>query len=133
MAKVFNLLIALSFIALGIIGVFLPEALASFYGFTLQNIEAKTELRAVSSLSLGVGYLLVYFALVSKKQTVILLCVAGLTFIYFLGRLLGLMLDGFDQPMILKESIIELVVILIALYLYKQEAAKGRFSSPELS
>lgn len=124
MAKIFSSIVGLSFIAVGIIGVFLPEALASFYGFTLQSLQAKTELRAVSGLSLSVGYLLIHFAWVLEKQTIVLLTVMILTFSYLAPRILGLILDGFDQPMMHKELIVELVVLVIAFILYKREAAK---------
>jgi len=63
-AKYYIILCGLVYLGFGAFVCLMPDRVSDFYSFGLQGLDARTELRAIGGLNIGIGVLLVYFALV---------------------------------------------------------------------
>ena len=117
-ARYFNIFCALVFIIVGIMGIMYPDGAAKFYGLSLNTLDGKTEIRALSGFGLSVGVVLGYFAFKLDNQKPILLSLGIILLGYIIPRLIGLYLDGINQPIIHKELLFEVVILIITLFFY---------------
>jgi len=110
--KYFNILCGLIYLGFGVFICLAPDRVSGFYSFGLQSLDAKTELRAIGGLNIGVGILFVYFALKARDQKPILFALA----------VLMVCIDGVDQPINIKELIFEMIVLMGAVwYLWRNK------------
>lgn len=125
MAKVFNLLIGILFVVLGIVGLLFPEQVGEYYGWAFTDVQGKTELRVLAGSFIGVGYLIGHFAVALADQRPVLFSIAVLNLSYIVPRFLGLWLDGGSQPLIFQELIFEVLLLIVVAALYFCEAKKS--------
>jgi len=127
-AKYFIILCGLVYFGFGTFVCLMPDRVSEFYGFGLQGLDAKTELRAIGGLNMGIGVLFVYFALTAIDQKPILFALAVLMCCLVLSRCYGLFVDGYDQPITIKELIFELIVLVAAVGFYWRGSDAGSHS-----
>ena len=125
MSKYFNIFAGLIFVVLGFIGFLFPDFFAKVYGFSLLSIESKTEVRALSGFSIGVGYLITHFAVLLSNQKVVLFSLGVLLLAFITPRIIGLIIDGVNQPTMIKELGFESIALIVVFFLYKREVRNG--------
>jgi hypothetical protein len=110
-------------LACGVVGCFSPDAVASYYGFVYEQLEAKTTVRVLAGLCMGVGGLLMYFAYYCDNQRPIIFSLGIILLSFALPRLLGLIVDGFNQPDMWYELLFEIGALLFVVYVYRRYRA----------
>jgi hypothetical protein len=94
------------------------EDFTKMYNIDLLTIQGKTEMRVISGFSFIVGYLLLYFTYISKKQKKVLFATMLITSYFLFAQLIGLVIDGFSQEMTYYELFIELVGFVFICVIY---------------
>ncbi|MFT7389229.1 MAG: hypothetical protein ACI8VC_002494 [Candidatus Endobugula sp.] len=118
LAKSTNIIGGFILLACGVVGCFYPDAVASYYGFVYEQLEAKTTIRVLAGLCMGVGGLLMYFAYRCVDQRPILFSLWVILLSFALPRFLGLLIDGFSQSLMLYELTFEVVAIIVVACIY---------------
>ena len=126
LAKSTNIIGGFILLACGVVGCFFPDVVADYYGFVYAQVEAKTTMRVLAGLCMGVGGLIVYFACRSDDQRPVVLSLGVILASFALPRLLGLMVDGFDQTDMWYELFFEISSILFVAYVYCRCSAANR-------
>jgi len=126
LAKSTNIIGGFILLACGVVGCFFPDAVANYYGFVYEQVEAKTTMRVLGGLCMGVGGLLMYFAFYSDDQRPVVLSLGVFLASFALPRLLGLMVDGVDQPGMWYEFFFEICSLLFVVYVYRRCSATNR-------
>lgn len=108
-----NIVAGVLLFACGIAALFFPNAVADYYGFVYEQLSAKTTMRVIGGFFFAVGYLFIHCSCRADEDTqIMILHSLLLVMVGFAGaRLLGLLLDGFSQPLMMYELIFESVVI----------------------
>lgn len=118
LARSTNIIGGLILLACGWIGCFYPDAVAAYYGFEYQQLDAKTTVRALAGFFAGVGGLLMYFGYRCSNQRPILFSLWVILASFAFPRVLGLWLDGVDQPIMWPELGFELLALLVVGVIY---------------
>jgi hypothetical protein len=126
LAKSTNIIGGFILLACGVVGCFFPDAVANYYGFVYEQVEAKTTMRVLGGLFMGVGGLLMYFACNSDDQRPVVISLGVILAGFALPRLLGLMVDGIEQPDMWYELLFEICSLLFVVYVYRRCSATNR-------
>ncbi|EGG95468.1 hypothetical protein IMCC1989_2835 [gamma proteobacterium IMCC1989] len=118
LAKSTNIVGGFILFVCGIVGCFFPDAVANYYGFVYEQLEAKTTVRVLAGLCMGVGGLLMYFACCCYDQRPVLLSLGVILISFAAPRLLGLIVDGIDQPNMWYELLFEISALLFVVYVH---------------
>jgi hypothetical protein len=118
LAKSTNVIGGFILLLCGVIGCFYPDVVASYYGFVYERLEAKTTIRVLAGLCMGVGGLLIYFAYYCVDQRPVLFSLFVVLLSFAAPRLLGLLLDGFSQTSMWCELAFEAAAIMVVGYVY---------------
>jgi len=124
MAKILNISIGVLFLMLGLFGVFFPETVGEYYGWSYQTLQSKTQLRVLLGSFAGIGCLLIYLGYQCADQRPVLFALAILNISYILPRVVGLVVDGLEQPLIMYELLFEVSLLLVIRVLFKTESQK---------
>jgi len=117
-AKKINYLAGGVLLILGILCFVFVDDFTKMYNISLLTIQGKTEMRVISGFSFIVGYLLLYFTYISKKQKKVLFATMLITSYFLFARLIGLVIDGFSQEMTYYELFLELVGFVFICVIY---------------
>lgn len=114
-----NSVAGLMIVACGLLGVLSPELVADYYGFIYDLPQSKTTMRVLASLFVSSGLILLLAAVFGWwDQFGVLLCLVAVLLAFVFARVLGLSIDGWEQPGMLGELIFELCFLCWALLLF---------------
>jgi len=117
-SRVVNIVAGSILIGCGVLGCFWPVLVADYYGLVIEQLDAKTMIRTLAGFCAGVGCLLVYFAMHLDNQRPILLVLIVVLLSFALPRTLGLLIDGFAQPLMWYELGFELLALIFVSIIY---------------
>jgi hypothetical protein len=127
LAKITNLIAGLLLMACGVAACFLPDSVAAYYGFSFDEVQAKTTLRVIGGFFIGVAYLFVYFALRLSNQQPLLYALCILLASFALSRIISIWIDGVVQVGMWYELSFELVSLVLVIMVYiKGRGEEGR-------
>lgn len=114
-AKTINLTAGVVLLVCGIVACLYPSAVGEYYGMTFVEMDAKTTVRVFGGFCCGVAYLLMYFAWRLEDQIPLLFSLAVILLSFAAPRLLGLIMDGFDQQKMVYELVFEVVSLVFVI------------------
>ncbi|MDC0948402.1 DUF4345 family protein [Gammaproteobacteria bacterium] len=122
LARIYLVVLALGFAVPGLIGLVLPDWVAKQYGFQFNSFEGATEIRSLGAMCVVIGVMQWVASRRDRWLAAAIDASALLLLALMAGRVVGLLIDGFEQPTIRAELLIESLMLLPVPYLRRQLA-----------